>query len=704
MMGIVVLLIITLCPLYFSFLLVNRLGYQTPFSVRLSATGLMASGLVVLMFLITAGLKAYSWWTVTLLCLTLVITAHVKWGKHNNLTKAFDAFKNNWLSLSDRKIRAIIILLIGLVIFSVGRGLLMPPLAWDSLTYHLVFAGTWIQEHALVTFSFPDGMDGYSHFPINGEILTSWVMLPFHSDLLANVISFPFLFLGGLALYALGREFRLSREGSLLLAASVCLSPMNYAYVTTAYVDLQVFAEILCAVLFFFRFSRKGSPLDAFFMLLSISLAIGTKFTAIVFAALIGFSAFIQVLLMPWMKRIKYGMKATVIAFLLLAPIGGYQYIKNILETRNPLYPYSVSVNGHEIFKGSQYIDKVAERGLGDRRLDLRNIAFLFQYGPAYYPRTAGPKFLFFAMFAPLLIRFWRPSRIRTREVLLTGVWLLPILFYYLDGSANSVIARRYWPADSPRFIAAPLALMALSAFLVISRLRIKQRLVNWVIGLFLIGDVLVVNYSLLHPVEDVIVIFGTAAVCGLIIWLIHFWRINNHLLKSATLLIALLLFTFSLLPSLISVRNARRWEYYDEYIDLHALPKNFVEGWRWCDNPLKPQTIALTVGWKNPGHNWFIYPLMGRNLQNRVVYSSVNRNGVVPTHLDRGLLREKYDHDVWQKNIEQQKVDVLFIQEPWPIESQWTDKAPHFFKYEYGRLDFKIYRCLHNDRVNKYE
>ncbi|MER3439502.1 MAG: hypothetical protein C4346_18985, partial [Chloroflexota bacterium] len=83
-------------------------------------------------------------------------------------------------------------------------------------------------------------------------------------------------------------------------------------------------------------------------------------------------------------------------------------------------------------------------------------------------------------------------------------------------------------------------------------------------------------------------------------------------------------------LAALQGYRDATRYRHYEVSTDLHNFPRGSVAGWRYLDNPSRPLTIAFTTGWTPPGHHWFLYPLMGRRLQNRITYISPAPSGAL--------------------------------------------------------------------------
>jgi len=137
---------------------------------------------------------------------------------------------------------------------------------------------------------------------------------------------------------------------------------------------------------------------------------------------------------------------------------------------------------------------------------------------------------------------------------------------------------------------------------------------------------------------------------------------------------LSLILITLSgpALAALVGYRDRTRWEHYRTQLDLDYFPRGFVPAWEYIDRQAGGRTIAMTTGFLWPGHNWFLYPLFGSRLQNRVVYAGVKRRGDCPTHLDSGMLREGGDPAVWLDNLRALNVDWVVVQAPIPQELGW--------------------------------
>jgi hypothetical protein len=139
--------------------------------------------------------------------------------------------------------------------------------------------------------------------------------------------------------------------------------------------------------------------------------------------------------------------------------------------------------------------------------------------------------------------------------------------------------------------------------------------------------------------------------------------------------------------------RDSTRYNYYKVHHDY--VPINGIgilsKGWEFLDRPHEKKTIALAMDWNPPGHRWFFYPLMGRWLQNDIVYISAKYKWEVPAWLHRGMLRGD-DFSVWLSNLKRNKVDYVLVMEPWPVELRWMEQ--HLDKFKLVLLDpnYKIF------------
>ncbi len=701
--SLIVFVVITFCPLYISYLFVRRYYVVIEDSVKWAAVAVLYLCLIVLIFTISAHLHIFTRRVVTFSCLALAVIARLVWRPKEGMLSGLKLPVNRLRqALSSKGAILFCAAAVSVLILAV-KALLMPPLSYDSLTYHLFTAGSWIQNKGTVIFSVPDVMDGNCHFPPNAHIPLAWLMLPFRGDLLVSLADFPFLFAGALGLYALGREFKLDRGYSLILACAVCFSPMLYGYAATAYTDIQVFAELTCAVLFLFRYLRTRQKREAILLFLCLGLAAGAKYTALPLVALICCIFWFSLFRDLFKRRgLASFLSLSIICLGALIVLAGEQYIINWLETGNPLYSWMVSIGKRDLFSRFAFDEKILT-GVKPSNiyLDLNNLAYLFSYSPSYAPRTAGPKFLLFAIAALSSLFFIPPRHSRNRVWVLTLIWMIPLVFFYTDKSPMTVLVRRFCYTDTPRFLSVPLGIMSLAAMVQLNRFYPASYVIKICLSAFVIIDLFMGNYKQFD--NTWIYVFLSVLVLTVCIFT-AIWKLRN-IEKSRrapfTLLVSISMFVISAAAvyKLQDIRDRTRWDYFKSYVDLETFPRQFVDGWKRCDDPGQPKTIALTTGW-DPGGNWFFYPLMGRRLQNRVVYCGIDRKGIFSSRVKHEAAEANGDFDAWLYNLRLQKVDLIFIQKTsvpvpkqWPIEAEWVFKNPGFFNLEYEGNTFRIYK-----------
>jgi hypothetical protein len=160
--------------------------------------------------------------------------------------------------------------------------------------------------------------------------------------------------------------------------------------------------------------------------------------------------------------------------------------------------------------------------------------------------------------------------------------------------------------------------------------------------------------------------------------------------------------------------RDNTRYHYFSSPTDLNAFQRISVDSWEFLDRPGEKKTIAVTMAWDPPGHKWILYPLLGRRLQNDIVYVSARYKWDVPSWLSRGELRGD-DAAIWHFNLKTKNVDYVVVADPiaypflmsqheranglWPTELGWMEKDPAHFKLVFADNFCKIFKYLRPDK-----
>jgi len=406
-----------------------------------------------------------------------------------------------------------------------------------------------------------------------------------------------------------------------------------------------------------------------------------------------------------------------ILGILILCALGGRLYIHNTIEARNPLYPLSIKIFNQELFKGS-YIVKQMEEWMPKHERKKGWAKFSWwckEYRKfLYIPITAGPKFFPFLILASLFL-FTRPHDVSKKVwYFLAAMWIAPIAFYYADTPAS--LARRGPFIDiNTRYLSSCFALLTVQGLVVILKITRHFRKIDFFLAAFVVWDLMYVNKTHLWEVEVLYPFLALIILLTIIFLKTALMKLKLFTLKKETPLFSnstsssrlgscitrkwvaypfVLVILIGVLYFLQSYRDSTKYVYYREHEDFGNFPRTFAKGWEFLDQPDKKKTIALTMGWKSPGGNWFFYPLLGSWLQNDIVYISAKHKREVPTHYDRGLLRGE-DFSIWLYNLKRKKVDYIFVQQPWPIELKWMQKLDYKDKFQLVLSDsrFKIFK-----------
>jgi hypothetical protein len=170
------------------------------------------------------------------------------------------------------------------------RGLLRPPLSWDSLMYHLLLSATWLQRHDLAPVFGAYPVNDYGYVPANGSIWFWWWMAPSHSELYVNLASLAHWALLGLAVGGIARQLGARRHWPLA-SFLVLLTPVVVRFAATQYVDIFVAATLLAGAFFALRWMELPRLADAALAGAGCGLACGAKLLGVPYAAALAVAA-----------------------------------------------------------------------------------------------------------------------------------------------------------------------------------------------------------------------------------------------------------------------------------------------------------------------------------------------------------------------------------------------------------------------------
>jgi hypothetical protein len=308
--------------------------------------------------------------------------------------------------------------------------LVLPPYAYDALTYHLTIVATWLQQENLD----PTPLSlCCAYYPANAELMFTWPALFTGDDSLVDVVQVGFAVLGALAAAGIARTAGLGAWAAAAAGALFVVTPAVLVQAPTNFADVIVAACALAALHALLRYAVTGAPQRLAVAGLAAGLVLGTKGTGIVWALVILAAGL--VLAVRWWRR-RGGRAASIAAATFLAgalALGAPWYARNWIETGNPVYPFQAEAAGVAVFDGPLRIDDVLtppEAGAGSpwpvqvARSWAHDVAFWRLDSYDYQQRLGGLGPLWPWLALPLLVAF-TVALVRRRSPVLLAIGLV---------------------------------------------------------------------------------------------------------------------------------------------------------------------------------------------------------------------------------------------------------------------------------------
>ncbi len=583
--------------------------------------------------------------------------------------------------MTNKTVIFVLSLILGFGIVKGAINLVNPPFGWDSLNYHFTFPVEWLKHGNLRNpITINDDL-APSYYPINGSLIYLSLILPLKNVFLADLGQLPFFALSFLALYGLCRRLGIGREFSFYAAGLFSLTPNYFKQLEISYVDVMVCAWFLAGVYFWVCFNQERRLRDAVLFSLSLGMLVGTKTIALLYAGIL-FFIFLLSLFKTKSKIIPYFL----LSVSLITLVGGYGYIRNFMDTGNPLYPMRLELLGGEIFKG--VYDK--------SNYSVRFISGDYSLSKIFFHEGMGagaivfiiPGFLYFLY---IIVR-------RKANFLVSVIFSLPLVLFlvwrYLIPLAN---LRYLYPAIAAAYIAPFYFLRAQP------KLKIIARVLTVICALAAAAEIstrmeLAASFGL-----SLAIFFAFRPVSR---WILNF-KIKQWIIAGLTLYLLLYLLNINY--------NANEFKRYPRMTKYSGLWPQAAQAWQWLDENTKGDNIAY-VGRPVP------FPLYGRRLKNNVFYVSVNNTNPAMIHYfpdsryrwgsdflelhknleAEGNYRQHPDYEVWLANLKRRNTDYLFIyslhqtkETIFPVEDEWAISNPESFSLAFSNPTIRIYKIL---------
>jgi hypothetical protein len=607
-------------------------------------------------------------------------------------------------------------------------GLFTPVLVdSDAPIYHLPFAIHWAKVGKLDFVSTPFGEEGAPYFPANGDLWLTWLAITSQSAALIKIGQWPFLAIGGLALYAIGRQFRASPESAAIAAGIWCCLPLTLRQSSVANVDLVWTAFYFIGLFFVMRCRdatrrRVDARRELWLAALSLGIVLGTKSVGLVYTPLL----IVPLVWTIWvhgppaavgsnadstdrmpdgtirkghsrslaMRIREFGVLTTGILF-----PSGYWFARNVGMTGNPLYPLDVSWFDHRILVGWYNTSAMRGTAYHIRVYDWPLLELRLAY-------TAGPFLLglwFVCVISGVLATIWTIGKDTDNEVRLLGVLaLLQVGIYWFVVPYNT----------QERFL-----LPALGIGLVLLATGVSRFPgLIWPFGLVFLGHISLTLLGGSTTMDDVsfrtlrtllrigsgwrgMTMVGSLVVAGTMA-LDRRWF--GSIAATAAIIAGCALYGAPLAS--FSSRYPDRGFYPESGFGARMLP-----AWQIVERETRPAGARIAYAGGN-----LPYYLLGSDYRNDAVYVNINRHrDWLPHdyHNARRLAgksetaaipwpqwyREEADYQSWLENLRANQIELLFVSRtnlhgrlyfrqdelpPFPIERTWAETHPEEFEY----------------------
>jgi len=270
-------------------------------------------------------------------------------------------------------------------VYALVAAFLLPPYAWDSLSYHLPAVADWVQRGHI-------GITPYwlftNRYPMNAELLFAWPTVLLHEDTWADAGQLVFAVAGAVAIGVVVRALGVRRSGAVVAGSLFFLTPIVLMQLSVAYTDVALAGAFRAAFAFWFCALQElglvnGGPTDrgearrlAIIDLLLGGLAagmtvgiktVGLAYVGVLVVVLIGFVGVGAV-----RHRVSWRVAtASLVLFVMPIPVlGTFWYARNWIDAGNPLSPFTVEVAGRELFSGIGTPEQTVLAGMAPASID----------------------------------------------------------------------------------------------------------------------------------------------------------------------------------------------------------------------------------------------------------------------------------------------------------------------------------------------
>jgi hypothetical protein len=523
----------------------------------------------------------------------------------------------------------------------------VPPVATDSLVYHLPTAVQWLQTGKLGLYPTWYWNPAATYSPATGMTFMAWLIAPMHNDVLVRFVQVPPLlwifFLAARLCMMMGADVMLA--GLMAVAATLCRALFSESIIPKD--DLFVTAFVASAIIALHPANLRDR-LGPWRAGGAIGMVLASKYTALIVCPI-----FLFLIDSPFRARLRK--RDFAIAGAVVLTLAGPWYLRNLCVTGNPLYPVDVRIGGLKLFNGlfTTERDRQLRSGAGIRTM----------LSGTYHSLPAG---LIVALAGTWLLACLRAGKGALKDPVQRTclVGLVAVLALFLITSPHHEV-RYIFPLILPWFAAATIAIVR----------WLPEGWPRWAAGLALAGlstatsfDLVLFHYVVGFAltallVAAIVVAIDAARLAG--------WLGRKHLTAlGGVVVLALATWTYIDWHAWLSVYRDGVYVFWGEH--ERALYPEESPVWKYVrSDAVQPGATIAYV------HTTLVYPLYGFDEDRRVVYAPVRRGihdflqlprlgATVPgdailTAMLRTMNTDP-DRQTWMENLKRLHADYLVI------------------------------------------
>ncbi|CAN5521766.1 hypothetical protein BH09PLA1_BH09PLA1_27700 [soil metagenome] len=534
-------------------------------------------------------------------------------------------------ALDRRIVFACLGLLTALVAGNVYNQRIAPPTVNDALTYHLPAAVQWLQTGRIGLFEtwFFNPANTYS--PLAGSTFIAWLIAPTGGDILARAVEAPALLMIFFVLLQLARALGASVRVAAIVALAGCCSRPLISQVFLAKDDLFV-ATFFGATIVALIKPRLRDSLGAARLGIALGLLLATKYTALLALPIL-------LLTLDAPHRAGWRARQTVPAIGIARLLAGRWYLRNWIVAGNPFFPIDVKLGPLTLFTGLF---------APARSQSLQSLAGIWKTFTGYYGLPMLPLSALALVWIATVFR--AGARLKHDPLIRIIALGPPVSIALFIATSPYAEVRFIYPAFVLLFAAAAIAVQWM-------RSESAQMAGAIVLACCTIGTSFIPQ-SLAAMVLPAICALAVFALIALAIEL-------RSLALTAFILVAAAALAYVYWPQYV---NQCR----DEATLYWSMPYGSLgEAWKFIRDDTPP---GSTIAYSN---THFVYPLMGRDLDRRIVYAPTRAglrsiaelghvDGALPGEqiaaaITHGIFREP-DRNVWLGNLRRSDAKFLIV------------------------------------------